>query len=147
MSSETRDTLNARMEIDHVIEVTDTGDVVDRSDMYAPSLYDSALETTSEWTLLDGFSGQDRYSGPIMHASEYVGGRMATWILEHPGIYVALVDYPLDDTEPEGWAVAFMEPREWYCATHDVVHTGYVGSEDCSSPQSVEDHVIERDQL
>ena len=64
--------------------------------------------STDKWELLDGYSGQDRYSGPIMHASEYVGGRMERDILATPGVYVALVDYCLDDSDPEGWAVARM---------------------------------------
>jgi len=101
------ETLNDRMEFDHVVEVTDNGSVIDRRDLYAPSLNDGELEG-NDWVLLNGFSGQDRYSGPIMHASEFIGGYMARWILENPGIYVALLDYP-PEGEPEGWAVAYRD--------------------------------------
>lgn len=104
-STETADTLNDRMEFDHVIEVLPSGEVVDRNDIYAPSLYDGELDAKG-WSLLNGWSGQDRYAGPIMHASEFIGGGMARWILETPGVYVALVDYDDDDDGPTGWAVA-----------------------------------------
>lgn len=65
---------------------------------------------SDEWTLLDGYSGQYGYSGPVMHRSELIGGRMALDILSTPGIYVALEvvgntdNWP--DTEPIGWVVA-----------------------------------------
>lgn len=60
------------------------------------------------WDLLDGWSGQDGYSGPLMHQSEYIGGGMARHILNTPGIYVALVNYDMNDldAEPTEWAVA-----------------------------------------
>ena len=100
--------LNDRMEFDHVIEVLEDGSVIDRPDVWAPELYDGELSARQgdTWSLLNGWSGQDRYPGPIMHQSEFIGGGMARWILETPGVYVALVDYPDDDSEPEGWAVA-----------------------------------------
>lgn len=108
--------LNDRMDFDHVIEVLPDSTVIDRHDIHAPSLCDSELED-GRWELLNGYSGQHRYSGPIMHASEYIGGYMERDILDNPGLYVALVDYPLDDSEPEGWAVAYIhtwnhEPEE-----------------------------------
>lgn len=97
--------LNEIMDFDHVIEVHEDGSITDRPDIYAPDLHDG--EVGSGWKLLNGFSGQDRYAGPIMHQSEYIGGGMERFIRESPGVYVALVDYPLDDTEPDGWAVAY----------------------------------------
>lgn len=100
----THDNLNAVMEFDHVIQVHADGTVTDATGIYAPDLHDGDVGTG--WTLLNGYSGQYCYAGPIMHASEYIGGRMADDILAMPGVYVALVDYPLDDTEPGGWAVA-----------------------------------------
>ncbi len=100
------ETLNDLMSFDHVVTVHDDGTVTDGPvGVYAPELYDGEI-LADGWELLDGYSGQDRYSGPIMHASEYVGGRMARDILETPGVYVALVDYPVDGDEPDGWAVA-----------------------------------------
>lgn len=97
-------TLNDQMEFDHVIEVLEGGVVIDRMDIWAPELYED--EVSEGWTLMDGYSGQYRYSGPMMHQSEFIGGRMEEDILNTPGIYVALVNYPLDDSEPTEWAVA-----------------------------------------
>jgi hypothetical protein len=102
-----RGDLNSIMEIDHVITVHDDGTITEPSDVYAPELYDGVVGTG--WTLMDGYSGQYLYSGPIMHASEYIGGRLADDILSMPGTYVALVDIDLsDDTDDNinGWAVA-----------------------------------------
>lgn len=101
----TPETLNGIMGFDHVVEVHADGTVTHRADIYAPDLHEGEM-LADEWSLLDGWSVQDRYSGPIMHQSEYIGGGMARWILDNPGIYVALVDYSFDDEEPEGWAVA-----------------------------------------
>lgn len=94
------------MEFDHVIEIRPDGAIVERPDIYAPELYDGELADEG-WALLNGFSGQDRYAGPIMHPSEFIGGGMERFIRENPGIYVSLVDYPSDDSEPDGWAVAY----------------------------------------
>jgi hypothetical protein len=102
---ETPDTLNDRMAFDHVIQVLPNRVVVDRADIYAPSLYDGVLDG-SGWSLLDGWSGQDGYAGPIMHPSEYIGGGMARWILDNPGVYVALVNWDNDSDDADGWAVA-----------------------------------------
>ncbi len=108
-----RSDLSDRMDFDHVIEVTEDGDIIDRPDIYAPNLYDGEVDDDA-WTLLDGYSGQYRYSGPIMHNSEFIGGAMARDILDTPGVYVALVCYwPEEDADDEdiednieGWAVA-----------------------------------------
>lgn len=102
----TPETLNSIMEFDRVVEVHADGTVTARHDLYAPELHDGEMMGADEWSLLNGWSGQDGYPGPLMHASECIGGGMARWILETPGIYVALVDYPLDDSEAESWAVA-----------------------------------------
>lgn len=111
MQAVTRDNLNDLMEFDHVIRVHGDGTVTKERDIHAPDLHDGELES-DEWTLLDGFSEQYGYSGPIMHASEFIGGGLADYILATPGVYVALVDYPLDDSEPEGWAVACLTETE-----------------------------------
>lgn len=106
------------------IEVHEDGTVT-RSDEYAPeSLYmevdpdgngvnadDSDLHGQAEhagWELLIGWTGQSGYRGPVMHASEYIGGRLAEYILETPGIYAVLVveASPDMDEEPAGWAIA-----------------------------------------
>jgi hypothetical protein len=98
--------LNDMMEFDHVIEVHADGSVTDANDVYAPDLFDDEL-MSDDWTLLNGYSGQSGYSGPIMHNSEFIGGQLERDILAEPGYYVALVNNSLDDDEPEGWAVAY----------------------------------------
>ena len=103
--------LSRVMEFDHVVRVHPDGTVSADLDTYAPDLHEDQGEPLldgDEWRLMDGWSGQDRYAGPLMHASEFIGGGMARAILATPGRYVALVSYPLDDDEPESWAVAFI---------------------------------------
>lgn len=100
-------TLNDVMEIDHVIQVHEDGTITDApADVWAPSLNDGEVDD-DRWTLMKGYSGQYGYSGPIMHNSEYIGGRMEQDIRETPGFYVALVNTYLDDDVLEGWAVAY----------------------------------------
>lgn len=70
----------------------DTGRVtLSRADgVYAPTveldpeygvLVDSYVIDRSRWRAVSGFSGQHGYSGPIMHASEFIGGGMADYLL------------------------------------------------------------------
>ncbi len=109
--------LNAAMDFDCVIQVQEDGSISDRLDLDGPELYDGKLPAECGWTLLDGYSGQDRYSGPIMHNSEFIGGGMARDILARPGLYVALLCYwdsaedssELEPNDVEGWAVAYRE--------------------------------------
>lgn len=110
------DRLTDRMEFDHVIRVREDGRVVDVPDVCAPSLYwigDGHELDGTGWTLLNGYSGQYRYAGPIMHESEYIGGRMARDIASTPGVYVALVCYSgdghADEDDVAGWAVARLD--------------------------------------
>lgn len=110
-------TLNEIMELDHVVTIVvgsdGVGTAVDAPrEIYAPELFDNELDS-DRWELLNGYSGQDRYAGPIMHNSEFIGGRMERDILNDiGGTYVALVsNYPPDDDSDgelvsEGWAVA-----------------------------------------
>lgn len=117
-------TLNDLMEFDHVIVVHEDGSITDAPrDIYAPeSMFDEdihpdpvafpAFVNPDGWEFLSGYSGQDRYAGPIMHRSEYIGGGLETAIRETPGTYVAVVvnSYPDDDDEngeidADGWAV------------------------------------------
>src|SRR5438067_2194410 len=88
--------LNEIMEFDHVIEVHPDGSITDVEDIFAPNLYDGELELGADklgWQLMDGYSGQQSYSGPIMHNSEFIGGCMERDIRATPGLYVALVCY------------------------------------------------------
>jgi hypothetical protein len=131
----TADNLNQVMEFDHVVEVHADGSVTDseESPYFELSYYLTDPETglwefqssiPEGWELMTGYTGQYGYNGPCMHASEYIGGRMARDILETPGLYVALIvesdcgyteehcnDEDGCQCEPEGWAVAY-KPAE-----------------------------------
>jgi hypothetical protein len=68
---------------------------------------------------LEGFTGQYRYNGPIMHESEYVGGGLARYILANPGWYCAVVVNAPDDDgtysgEVAGWAVSYKAVESEY---------------------------------
>lgn len=126
--------LNGIMEMDHVIAVDADGIVTEPSGSYAPELImytdeddqdtdknDAGLHEQAKaagWQLLTGYSGQWRYSGPVMHPSEHVGGRLADHILENPGEYVVTEVTALgpteddDDAEPAGWAICYREPEQ-----------------------------------
>lgn len=107
--------LNSQMEFDHVVEVHTDGSVTDAPrGVYAPeSPLDPDIHVTQlgDWRLMNGYSGQDRYAGPWMHASESIGGQMERDILAEPGYYVAILDQWTDDDSDEitsdGWAVAY----------------------------------------
>jgi len=126
-----RDKLNDTMDFDHIVWVHADGTVTDGTYVRgvrigAPELMwdgtDVALMPScvrEGWELLTGRTGQYGYHGPVMHASEYVGGNLADWILSHPGLYVTLVAYAEEDAgydagtdasadgpEPAGWCVA-----------------------------------------
>lgn len=124
--------LNSVMSFDHVIRVNEGGTVSDAAD--SPYFDEAArcvlvnadtwewedeFNLPEGWTLMNGYSGQDRYSGPVMHVSEYIGGGMARDILAAPGDYVALAvesdcgytqEFCSEDEgchcEPAGWVVA-----------------------------------------
>jgi hypothetical protein len=118
--------LNSIMELDHVVRVGPDGTVTDAVGVHAPSVYvdtdeDGQILGAHEqemiesvkcqgWELLSGWTGQYCYHGPIMHPSEFVGGRLAKHILETPGLYCAVsVETNDNDELPAGWAVAFKE--------------------------------------
>ena len=127
----TVDTLSEVMEFDHIIYSHGDGTISDVNpyvSLWGPYVYTCEQEDGSwteadvegPWTLLTGFTGQHAYSGPQMHASEYIGGGLARHILETPGFYAATVVHPtpLDDgywydedgdNEPDTWAVAYTE--------------------------------------
>ena len=117
MGTQPPGTLNALMEFDHVIRVNSDGTVDEPFVLHIPEISDETV--TPGWTLLNGYSGQYGYSGPIMHSSEYIGGGMARDILAEPGLYVALVAYGSTDDESDdeddnviGWAVARKDDTE-----------------------------------
>ena len=112
----TPDTLDAEMEFDQIIYSHGDGTISDLRDAsvrtpeaYIYEQWDGAWGdegVNSPWTLLDGLT---------MHASEYIGGGLARYILEVPGFYVATAVYPVPlslddmDDEPDSWAVAYAE--------------------------------------
>lgn len=119
-------TLSDLMEFDHVIQVHGNGTITEPRDVYCYA--ELNVSTTGEdqfslsagWTLLTGFTGQHGYRGPVMHASEFIGGGLEQHILQTPGYYVVLVvngycDYEETDCsedsgcdcEPAGWAIAY----------------------------------------
>lgn len=105
--------LSDAMDFEHVITVHDDGTFGDGpAGLYAPTVLDvgdGARPDDPVWELLTGYTGQHGYNGPVMHPSEYIGGRMARDILDTPGVYVAVVVYADDEPdgpEPAGWAVA-----------------------------------------
>lgn len=125
------ETLNSIMEFDHEIRVSVTGEITDSElDFYGtatmyltdPETGRWELETDMPegWSLLEGFTGQYSYNGPVMHPSEFIGGGLERHIRETPGHYVAITvgsdcNYTEDGCDEEdgclcesdGWAVAF----------------------------------------
>lgn len=113
--------LNKQIEFGCPVVVKADGSI-ERADVTAPDLYDDEL-SDSAWTFFTaGYTGQHGYSGPIMHNSEFISGRLADDIVAQPGYYVALVseyrecaecegiedeDYICDYDHAEGWAIAF----------------------------------------
>ncbi len=100
--------LNDIMQFEHVIEVHEDGSITEPKGIWAPELFEDEI-ISKDWRFFTkGYSGQDSYSGPIMHNSEYIGGALERDIRETPGIYVAVVSYYSADNEEidaEGWAV------------------------------------------
>lgn len=120
----TADDLNAWTEFGSPFRVHADGTVSHAYGESAPeSLYH--VETTDDtpgadvdglydgWKLLHGYTGQYSYRGAVMHASEYLGGKLAEDVLAQPGLYVlCAVEVTDDETgeqhdEPAGWAVAY----------------------------------------
>ena len=106
--------LNEMMSFDHVIRVHANGTATHEPKVWAPELLDGELSEYKHipgqptgWRLMNGYSGQSCYAGPIMHSSEFVGGRMERDILARPGLYVALTsgtstpDSECEDCRPE----------------------------------------------
>ena len=101
--------------------VSTTAGVSDSYDAYVESSVEQPLdingdakgepEPPSGWTFFQGFSGQQSYSGPVLHTSEFVVGGLEKRIRENPGLYVALSVEATEGGEGEstivGWVVAF----------------------------------------
>jgi hypothetical protein len=137
--------LDARMEMDHVVLISPGGHISDGpADVYAPELFSSDADDdeyrsqaeAAGWTLESGWTGQHGYSGVIMHASEFIGGRLAEHVLCTPGLWVVTAatcdpececdgtdecpeheddaeahhdaeDHEAEETEDAGWVLAY----------------------------------------
>lgn len=112
-----------RVEFDCPFQVGHSGNIYPSVDgVYAPEVWhdevsdvligEEGWEVSEEgWEAFStGYTGQHGYSGPVMHASEYIGGRLADDILTTPGVYVVCaVEVLPEDDDPEpfpaGWIV------------------------------------------
>ena len=102
----TAETLNSAIEFDvpfKIIRTLDTGETViaDTNGVYAPIVHlfvdkngngvyeeeidDRPWNDSPYWEAINGYSGQQGYSGPTMHTSEYLGGNMARDVLADIG--------------------------------------------------------------
>lgn len=125
--------LNDIMEFGHVIEIHKDGKITEPTGIYCDAELNVMTNGEDDfylpkgWELItNGYTGQYGYSGPVMHSSEFIGGRLERDILERPGYYVALIvngycDYSGEtqctedigcDCEPAGWTVAFKPSTE-----------------------------------
>lgn len=93
--------LDAKMGIDHVVRVHPDGSVTDAAGVYAPEIsmdtdddgqilaeHDAAMVADLKrqgWDVESGWTGQHGYHGPLMHTSEFIGGRLAEHITATPG--------------------------------------------------------------
>lgn len=98
--------LNHVMEFDHVIEVHADGTITEPQGVRAPEMCNHRLDSP-DWELMNGYSRQEGYGGPIMHPSELIGGVLADDIMSTPGLYVAIVSYGDTDDDAAGWAIAY----------------------------------------
>lgn len=121
--------LDSVMEFGHVVYVSHAGTVHDLPDtisLHAPGVCVGSDEDgqisaeddaemirsveSAGWSLLNGWSRQYSYAGPIMHPSEFIGGALAEYILGSPGYYAAVSVETLDDSgDAAGWAIAYRE--------------------------------------
>jgi hypothetical protein len=127
----TRDDLDSRMEWDSFYRIVN-GELIRVDEYPCPSVYwiseTSSIDGKSHveidgtapdgytMTLLNGFSGQYSYNGPVMHPSEYVGGGLASFMLENMSsegcLYAITEIVDIDDLYscPEGWAIVELVP-------------------------------------
>lgn len=121
MTTVTADTLNGAVSFDRPFTITAgtpnypaPNYTDDLPGVYAPDVYtnEDGTELTAEpdhWEAVTGHSGQDRYSGPIMHPSETLSAGMADRVLREGGTYVVVEVRDEDGTYPDdtpiGWAL------------------------------------------
>lgn len=125
--------LTSVMEFDHVIQSHGDGTVSEPDGMYAPDVNDDDIkQVNGRWTFDsetgwqfmlkpsgDSYTGQYGYRGPVMHPSEFIGGKMAWDIKARPGFYVA-VAVTTYDTE-EGCEFCNEPGEGGPCGEHDII--------------------------
>ncbi len=97
------------------------------SDVYAPDVFhsddvtelevDGVTPDYSDWLAMTDMSGQDRYHGPVMHASEYISDSVTRELMRLAAdeltvfALVVVECYPEDGEdeypEPAGWAILY----------------------------------------
>ena len=114
----TPDTLNGAVEFDSPFRVNSDGTITTPlPGVYGPEGTDvDGQSDDPTWSPVNGWSGQYRYAGPVMHPSEYLGGRMARWVLDTPGVYVLTEardeDGEFPDGDPVGWVLLTLDTPE-----------------------------------
>jgi hypothetical protein len=117
----TVDTLNHMVEFDSPFRVIDSNHIdTSLPEVWAPSVYGfgdadgqiterETIDGRDAWEFVDGYSGQYRYSGPVMHPSEFLGGGMARDVLAETGVtFVVVIVTDINDTGDDGaygWAL------------------------------------------
>jgi hypothetical protein len=121
--------VNDFMEFNRVVRVSSEGEMTHENGVYGPDEVWVELDSDGQmvsldpsdiniegsgWSLLNGFSGQHGYPGPIMHPSEGLGGGLERHIRSHPGVYVVVEVLGMPPGgdggwDPVGWAVAYRE--------------------------------------
>jgi len=110
------------LEFDTVFRLYPDGTIEELRNVWAPSVFhddDTDIDmcgAESEWRALTGFTGQDRYHGAVMHASEFIGQGIADYMMEmaqdEPVTFTTVVVecWPEDDDDepdPAGWAILY----------------------------------------
>lgn len=138
-------TLQDMMEFDCAVRVGRDGTVARAENVRLPEVINSEGDLSSpegtEWLALEGYSGQYSYHGPVMHSSEYIGGKLARDILSTPGIYVCLtVEGERDesctdfcDDGPVGWIVATIDEDQ---GDNVVCHDAWCALIGCPNPSA-----------
>jgi hypothetical protein len=111
---------------DHVFQITRGGVVDGPSGVHAPDVRNDEEKDIEidqlpgdKWSALTGYTWQDHYSGPVMHASEFIGGRLLEDLIEMSAeaeaegkpllwtVTTAQVDPDEEEEHPEpaGWVI------------------------------------------
>ena len=111
-------------EFDSVFIIRGDHAITPRGPIFAPSVYadeDGDHVDSDDWKFVsEGLTGQDRYNGPVLHASEQVSWGVAQRLDEISSDYLAfalvVVEWQSDDeddleSEPAGWAIVGYQPK------------------------------------